>query len=150
MRIIKLIGAVIFGVIIAALIGFGSANYAGVCISKGSYLSDAELIKRAASREFQSHLAHIRYYESTGGDDKGLIRYGNFEDFIARNPNCCMVTRVAREGYEVELIDRLLGWFRSFVRIYYAYETNPNDVSHPKMKEVFWAVTNCGYVWNGV
>jgi hypothetical protein len=149
MRIIKLIGAVILGVIIAALIGFGSANYAGVCISKGSYLSDAELIKRATESEFQSHLAHIRY-EATRKADKWLLRYDSFEDFIARNPNCCMLRRIGRKGHEVELIDRLLGWFRSFVRIYYAYETNPNDASHPKMKEVFLAVTNCGYVWNGV
>lgn len=131
-------------------IGLMSANYAGICITNKTYLSDKDVISLAVSDIFQSHIASIEYEKSKKGDTT-LVEYKNIEDFIARNPSCCSLTRSAKDGFEVALENRLLlGTFRSFVRIEFLQRMDPNDPAHPKRKIGYLAVKNCGDVWSGI
>jgi hypothetical protein len=132
-----------------ALVAVGvvpSLNYSGFCLSEGRYLTDAELIDIARRDEFRFYPPHS--YQGFAAEIRRPIEYSSYEDFVARNPNCCSVTRTGRKNFSPALFHRLAGNFATFVRVEYRVEEGVPDVPETYISHV--AITNCGHPWNGV
>jgi hypothetical protein len=131
---------------VAAIAGVSALNYSGFCFSQGRFLAHAELIEIAA-RDYFRQYPPLNYTGFTAKAQKP-IAYASFEDFTARNPECCSITRTGRDGGAPSPIESLLGRFAGFVRIEYRLE---DDVpGAPATNVVHVAMTNCGVPWNGI
>jgi hypothetical protein len=99
-------------------------NVDGYCHSQERYLSDADMIRHA-----------IRYSlerpprERVSSPD--IIQYSSVEEFMNRNPDCCVVRRQDRGTFENVLAGRwvrIFGWYVLVVDVWYQFkETGPNN-----------------------
>jgi hypothetical protein len=132
---------------ILAILGMPLAlNYSGLCLAEGRYLAEQELIGIGLRSEFQSYPPRV--YPGFGAEVTKPIAYPSFEDFVSRNPNCCSLSRTAREEFSPALFHRLAGNFATFVRVQYRVEEAVPDVPETYISQI--AITNCGHPWNGV
>lgn len=143
LKLSLLLAAILVGLAVPVISGL---NYSGLCISEGRYLTEQELIDIGIREEFRSYPP--RTYPGLLPKVTKPIQYASFDDFIARNPNCCSLTRTAREDFSPAFFHRILGHFAGFVRMEYRVEEDVPDV--PEMYVSHIAITNCGIPWNGI
>jgi hypothetical protein len=108
-------------------------NATGFCYSRATYLSDADLIRKAIQYSLQK----------APTEGVGSINYDSVEAFISQNRDCCVVHRQDRGEFENVLAKRwvrLIGWYVLVVDVWYQFkDAGPNNFYDSSI-----AMTSCG------
>jgi hypothetical protein len=140
---------IVAALMLMAALAVPTLSYSGFCLPEGRFLTDQEIIDIGARDYFQRYPPPN--YAPKDGSYVEVVRpiaYGSFDDFMLRNPNCCLVTQTGRDDGAPSLFHRLIGRFAGFARIEYQLEDSVHGAAG---KNLVWvAVTNCGKPWNGV
>ena len=145
MKIIKLVLISISLVILT----FASANYAGICIKKASWLNNEELINIAIERTIQRQNNKTFHTDGTVTVDNP-IPYKSINEFLVANPKCCIASRDldTPEGtMPAPFIDKITGHFHKFVKVNYTkrYNIENEIIEIPAYK--IYRVKNCGALY---
>lgn len=157
---------VVIAIVAAALIAIITAatlNYRGVCLS-GPQLSEEERIARVIQRflkSSQSFSEEVYVVTEVNGERRkaikfvpradDLLRYNTVEAFLSSNPDCCDVVATGRKGNAPGFLTRITGGFSGFVRLrYVARIKTPDGGVRLLPREVRYATSNCGTVWDGI
>ena len=110
----------------------GFPNLAGYCHQERRYLSDGELIEKAA--------LHILRDDPPYAQERW--QYASVAEFIAANPDCCTVYRTGHDMLDHKMWERYLGWYYVMVELWYKVKNaNPRDYY-----ESFVRMDECGKV----
>ena len=152
-------------ILIALLFFVARLSYSGYCFKEKRYLSDEEKINLAVQHVVRFYPPNIPYeivVENgeqkkirTGRSPKNSLPYRDLKEFLELNPNCCRVVMRANfsdgERYIVEFWDRLFGRTSCLVEVkYFVRYRDDAGVAHSYPAETFPAISNCGYLWNGI
>lgn len=124
------LGAV--AVLLLCIAAFEYLNFAGYCYRDQRYLADKELILAALRREVSVNKAY--------GESERRIAYESPEALMAKNPNCCLVTRSDDPYLEESFWNRIVGSYVLLVEVIYRAK---GDGSMPFYSDVFF-VSACG------
>jgi hypothetical protein len=126
-------------VVEAALLGSALAlvqylNFSGFCYSQVRFLPDSELLARA-----------IQYDLKNPPIGEGQISYASIDEFLTRNPNCCLLHRHGGSLLD-GILDgpwvRIFGWYIAVADVWYKFrEDGPRNYYHSAI-----AVDSCGKV----
>ena len=137
-----------------------SLIFSGFCFSESRYVTDDEVIEIAVKDVIKTHdllnKKHFKkvdgqYVEVEGRYANKIVSYKDVDEFHRVNVDCCDIrSHTEKNNYTAGLSTRLVGNFRSFVKVNYLiryYDENGNVLSKPSSTYV--AVTNCGKPWSG-
>lgn len=176
-RLLRWAITAIFLIPVGWLSGAAVLNYSGYCFKQSRYLTDEEQIRPLLQNIFLSYPKityaynklpkagfeviddksrccdggdRTKYDESQGGtalDTKELILYGDMDEFLAMNPDCCSFTRNGLYGEYVrtELWSKVTGYSAGFVNI--KFRVRYRDVAgneETKFSAHSGNKTNCG------
>ncbi|SRR6266702_1993459 len=126
------LGAV--AVLLLCIAAFEYLNFAGFCYRDQRYLADNELLLVALRREVAVNKAY--------GESERRIAYESPEALMAKNPNCCVVTRSDDPYLEETFWNRIFGSYVLLVEVIYRAK---EDGSAPFYSDVF-SVSACGEI----
>jgi len=152
----------ILGTAVVLPLGFciwwSGMNYAGYCHKEGRFLSDEEKIHSAIRYVLAGYPPSISNVEVIVNDafqrgpswakPKNTIKYKDVDEFQEINPNCCKLSMVIAEGVRSSFIDRIAGYFSTFVIVRYKvrYFDDNNVEKHNDGGQAV-AIKNCGQAW---
>ena len=138
--------------IVALLAIVPAANYAGICINEGGFISE-ESRKESAIRYAMSQMGSYVVIKNGRRNEievpEDFDKYSSVIDFIKFNPECCHVRGRGIDGYTPGLYQRLIGRYRSTVTVDYQIRYKFHDVWRLEKQSRDIAVTNCGDAWSG-
>ncbi|WP_131190053.1 hypothetical protein [Stutzerimonas kirkiae] len=139
----------------------GLRNYQGYCKETGKVMSDQEKIRVAVFRvirlyppvlnanvDFDDGRKALRFFKP-----ENPILYDSSEQFLLINKDCCQVTYrdkgdFGKEGGEIPLIERIMGWRSSNVRVRYQVRYWGEDGSVVSSEvDQFIPIENCAPVY---
>ncbi len=135
------------GLPILFLVAFFGLNYSGFCFAEMRYLSKEEKIR--AVFNYQNNRTDLLAFVISKPPNYQYIRYKNFEEFLAENPDCCHVNPGGPYGVPPSFfLDRIFGFDSGDVvvidfKVRYLDEKG-NQGSEKVQFENF--LTNCGKV----
>lgn len=130
-------------IILFAVASCSVANYSGLCVTDGKYLDGEGFIVPARERAFQIQQGFAQMQP-----EANFIRYANLEEFSRLNPDCCSLSPTGRKGFQNTFLEKIRGDSRTFVRVHYRSKS-AGSISG-QMNDIYFAVTNCGVLWDGV
>ena len=148
--------------LVVCVVGFAwyfGMNYTGYCHSRFRYLSDQEKIEIGVRFLLESiYPPSVPIYEVRDGErvfidnqtPKDPIRYGDLQEFFARNSDCCKVSLSARENFEAPTMSRLTGRLAAFVNVNFLvrYRAATGEEIEIPMR-IDPGISNCGEIWFG-
>lgn len=134
---------------------FGSySNFSGFCKAQDVRLTDEQIVSAAVAREIKIHdaIASQAIDEGERPNDYPLsyskieeavfVRYASVQDFLAANPNCCLlIRRVSGWSKESSYLAAFFGYYFSRVELIYKKYT----AGERQMRRVIHIIDACGY-----
>jgi hypothetical protein len=103
-------------ILLFCIAAFEYLNFAGYCYRDKRFFTDHELIAVAASREVMINKAYAQFEQR--------ITYESPEALMARNPDCCLVTRSDTTLLQESTWSRIFGSYVLLVEVMYRAKEN--------------------------
>lgn len=142
----------------AFFLSIGKLSYSGFCFPELRYLSEREKTSAAIQYILQRYPPAIEQNKTSDSGDLSTFRdqprhpisYSGIEQFLKINSMCCELSDTAEDGYRPSFLDRLFGYFSTFVRVRYSVRFyDEKNTESSKVDQYFVAVSSCGKPWEG-
>lgn len=156
------------GLLLVGLLAIGwvvwwcGMNYTGYCHAEGRYLSDDEKIRPAIqfvldrypptiSKTIERNVNGVIQKSDFWYAPEQPVKYRDIAEFMAINPDCCELSMRTGEGRGGALLDRVTGYFSTYVIVWFKVRyLDENNIENYGKKGMAVAIKNCGESWSGL